>query len=536
MKKIILLSIFIASNLVANKLPVKTNLMASTSYNLNKISNDEIKEAGFQRLINEYNNQELIYKLNFNLLVPVNTKYVNVNLGFGTDFFISHNLLKNELYSLSNDELSEKSKNMKTTNSDSKNKQKIYDDTNYVETVANNLYLTYKNKYEKEKEELDGIDDEIAKYRNAKENYNDEKIEALKTEIEELKAKEEEYLAKADEYNDKIVEEELKAEKAREEEAKLENEMRELLFSFFFGEIEKEDYDFQIMIKEIQQSAETEKREQAEAKAEEYRDERENQKILANRTKKDYQNKEQTINYYETADTMIPQKEKRKEELQESNPKDEEMMNYYKNKKESVTEENSNNLEILNDSISKSEENKNIYYEELKKLYLKTGKTLPELPVLDPFPLTEEKEEYNRILNEQRTILDKFYSSIMNAENDKKVANRLIKYLDKEISYGADLYAVLNIDKEVYKDLKIFTNLKLGIKIKNNPIYKIANKFQEEKVMINGSEYIKPEAVKMVKIKPILNVSLGINYKNILAEINTGLNTGLIGIGFGYQW
>lgn len=481
MKKIILLCTLIAGLTVqAKKLPVSIELGLETGYTREYISKKSFDTVGLKNIFDkDYKANAMITKANVDIKYPIKLKYFNIKLGGGIAGFIT-NKVANKSF-VNNDE--EYKKYIKFEK-DLLNEQKKLE--NLYEKLANTVYLYSINSGKLEYEEetnLPSLKRNLAQKRN------------LKIKIENAIKK---YPTK--EAVKKLNEDQNKAEKDvkdyQEAKDKLFQEMQGIL-------VEASKYSTDPKIQKI---IKEEDENNAKKRLSKFN---ENEKKVISNFRKRYQDKknerDEVMSKYAIASRK---KVELLDDLMLADDGAEKLADCKKN------------IAEIEQKITKSNENIENYKKD-KKIAKK-----------EKIKLNEEKESLEEKLNTKLEESKKF---------DKKKLENIRTYekaydiLNKELGYGFSSYGIAEIEYQVLKDLKVFANTKLGFSIKNNQLNKLCNILEKEEAIVDGEKYTYFNKEKVFKIDPLFNVGVGIDYKHVIFELNSG-NNGLINLKLAYEF
>ncbi|WP_277283999.1 hypothetical protein [Sneathia sanguinegens] len=481
MKKIILLCTLIAGLTVqAKKLPVSIELGLETGYTREYISKKSFDTVGLKNIFDkDYKANAMITKANVDIKYPIKLKYFNIKLGGGIAGFIT-NKVANKSF-VNNDE--EYKKYIKFEN-DLLNEQKKLE--NLYEKLANTVYLYSINSGKLEYEEetnLPSLKRNLAQKRN------------LKIKIENAIKK---YPTK--EAVKKLNEDQNKAEKDvkdyQEAKDKLFQEMQGIL-------VEASKYSTDPKIQKI---IKEEDENNAKKRLSKFN---ENEKKVISNFRKRYQDKknerDEVMSKYAIAS-------RKKVELLDDLMLADDGAEKLANCKKNITE--------IEQKITKSNENIENYKKDKKIAREEKEKLKKEKESL--------VENLNIKLNESKKFDKKKLENI-------KTYEKAYDILNKELGYGFSSYGVAEIEYQVLKDLKIFANTKLGFSIKNNQLNKLCNILEKEEAIVDGEKYTYFNKEKVFKIDPLFNVGVGIDYKHVIFELNSG-NNGLINLKLAYEF
>lgn len=481
MKKIILLCTLIAGLTVqAKKLPVSIELGLETGYTREYISKKSFDTVGLKNIFDkEYKANAMITKANVDIKYPIKLKYFNIKLGGGIAGFIT-NKVANKSF-VNNDE--EYKKYIKFEK-DLLNEQKKLE--NLYEKLANTVYLYSINSGKLEYEEetnLPSLKRNLAQKRN------------LKIKIENAIKK---YPTK--EAVKKLNEAQNKAEK----DVKDYQDAKEKLFQEMQGILaEASKYSTNPKIQKIIKE--------------------EDEDIAKRRLKKFNEKEKKDISNF------------RKRYQDKKNERDEVMRKYAIASREKI--ELLDELMLADDGAEKLADcKKNIA--EIEQKITKSNKNIENYKK-DKKIAREEKEKLKK---EKESLEEKLNTKLEESKKfDKKKLENIRTYekaydiLNKELGYGFSSYGIAEIEYQVLKDLKVFANTKLGFSIKNNQLNKLCNILEKEEAIVDGEKYTYFNKEKVFKIDPLFNVGVGIDYKHVIFELNSG-NNGLINLKLAYEF
>lgn len=523
MNKKLLTILLLTAGLNFSKMPVNVDVYFSNSFNLNKISKEEIENAGLKSLLPEgYKTYENISAIGSRVMYPIPTPYFNVKLGVGADLYVSYNINKYETANKEDKEFNSKKQALKVANTNLETAKGNYQDENYVYTVANNRYLDYKGQSDRDQREINRLDRQIAAHEQAKTEYTQEEVDQMKAQWTELEGT---------------------ADAAAKKEAEADRKIA------LYDKMKEENSWLAPFLGSFYQKAYADKK----AAHDEYVQALAERKRLFD-----------IIDVADKPDEQIAAKQAKKAEVQKDKEKADIYAEYYKNKKQSSKAIRRENQNIENE---KSEEYKLVsseFYSMLEEAYNKIHDPLEELPKYPKQPseddfITEEYtsgsdnpayteaenkyyedlekyEEKEEEIAERYKLLDAFYDEILENNANYEARKELVTYLNNKITFGSNLYGVVELEREVIDNLKLFSNIKIGAKIYENPLYKITKEFESKQVVVDASEYVKPESVKQISVKPIFDLGVGLTYYGFKAQITTGVSKGFIGLDLGYEF
>lgn len=481
MKKIILLCTLITGLTVqAKKLPVSIELGLETGYTREYISKKSFDTVGLKNIFDkDYKANAMITKANVDIKYPIKLKYFNIKLGGGIAGFIT-NKVANKSFVNNDEEYKKYIKFEKDLLNEQKNLENLY------EKSANTAYLYSINSGKLEYEEetnLPSLKRNLAQKRN------------LKIKIENAIKK---YPTK--EAVKKLNEEQNKAEK----DVKDYQEAKEKLFQEMQGIlVEASKYSTDPKIQKI---IKEEDENNAKKRLSKFN---ENEKEVISNFRKRYKDKEKERDEVMSKYAIASRKKvELLDDLMLADDGAEKLANCEKN------------IAEIEQKITKS--NKNIEnYKKDKKIAKEEKKKL-----------NKEKESLEENLNIKLNESKKF---------DKKKLENIKTYekaydiLNKELGYGFSSYGVAEIEYQILKDLKVFANTKLGFSIKNNQLNKLCNILEKEEAIVDEEKYTYFNKEKVFKIDPLFNVGVGIDYKHVIFELNSG-NNGLINLKLAYEF
>lgn len=146
----------------------------------------------------------------------------------------------------------------------------------------------------------------------------------------------------------------------------------------------------------------------------------------------------------------------------------------------------------------------------------------------------EYREKYDENFTEEERIKDE-YLDLLKKYRDKKAYDSMKEYSFNVSTISGSIYSKIAYEYLINNDLKLFTNMQLGIGIEEPISYKIAKDMENNNVKVNGTSYVIPINVKNHKIVPKLDFSLGISYKSMKFGIYAGIQKN-IGLEMGYEF
>lgn len=498
MKKILLTISILSTLAYSNNLPVNIHGHFDTSYDLLKISQNDLAKAGLGTLLEDgYNSHKIITSLGVDVTYPIDVKGIKVKVGLGVDALFEGNISA----------LQSKVGNPKNIDE----KELAYFESGVVSKEYldswNNLRLSWGTAKEKSAAYsvlMKKIDNENSGIRLKKakveEVFEEHTVEDLPT----LKAKENELVAKADEKQDEInrLEENI-------------NRLERVGLSRFARPLVR-------------------RKEQANEERVEFL--RQRQEVLRKVEVLEGGPKEEQLAKFDKQIEDNENKKERYRELKEAYA--EEARNLNPRRREAAEEKDKRAAE--------TEEAKEGYYLVLENYYNSKNEPLSELPEIPEEvdyddPDYEAKDaERERIKSEVETtkaerfdLYEKFFIKDYNNDKSRKL---LVDRLNDSNYYGASAYGIVSIEKELTEDLSLTSGVKLGAKFVNNPLYAIGKELQEGRYRVDNSEYVLPESVSKVSVQPVFNVSVGLKYKGFRTEVYTGYNKGLVGLSLGYEF
>lgn len=156
---------------------------------------------------------------------------------------------------------------------------------------------------------------------------------------------------------------------------------------------------------------------------------------------------------------------------------------------------------------------------------------------------TEESEEDENVassksiedlLVEIDELSEEFYASLKDYDNEE-ATDKLINSSKTIINLGANIYTKFGYIYNINNDLALLVDLKAGLTVYENNLYKIAKELNDAKVKIDGSEYIMPN-INKVKINGYFNTGFGIKYKGVSAKVFAGYGSGIVGLDLSYEF
>lgn len=463
---------------------VNVNVGIQTAYDIFKVNKNEFEKSGLKPIMNdeEYKGHLLTSAFQIESTYKIPTKYVDIKVGLGTDFILNKNLSKNKVESNNESYLRElKIKEIELN----ENKDKLLEleekekDYRFSRDAANNRALVNDSRAKRLARENTAIDQKIVKINEVKQEYP------------------------GDEGLAKIREEQKVQERIADEKLLKENQLDKDFSDGFLkwqattNGVEKNELRAKLLAIRAEKNRVHE--EYIQALAQKMRLFEKEELLTTSIESLEAQKAQNTVD--------IAQAKKDKEYY-------EELKSSYRTKLREVTETKENLVNVIIPQLER----------EFDALLYK--EPLPEMP---------EPNEYDEIEFEPMKDRTNQVSYLMEYENYKTKEN-VVNSLNGILLLGGSTYFVLEVEKNIIDDLKLFANTKVGIKYYENPLYKVGKKLEESKSKVNGSEYVMPESVKKMKVDGFVQFGVGVNYKGLKTELFTGYNKGLIGLRVGYEF
>lgn len=490
MKKTII-AIFLMNALsFAHNIPLNFSVGLSSGYNRYNISEKEFEKYGFSKINNKkYSKNSLVNSLSLEVDYKFKFEKFKVVTGVGASVFIENQLVK--ALEVPNKKGNEKEvtfanalAELKTLEEKKEEVESRISDVSYPKIVAQNREYSLTKKIAKLKKDNKNIDRDIKKITDKMNEVPQDKIPELEQKFDELE--------KTADRNDDIEREKIKK----------------------IAEYEKELKKTDISDEERQRittEKETAKREKEAAH---------NARIEALKERQTIFN---TLELIKDGDKKKEKKAAQKTENEEAIKKAEKDVEEYKEAKKALKREE---REIITerDEIEKSQnESKDKYRTEIYKLESAYNSEYEDYE----FPEDEEdvteklKKDYNDIL----------------VQKDNEYAKELLAYnLSKNYDFGGSIYSKVGIEKDLTKNLSIFSNTRLGVTLSEHPLFKAAIDLESKNVKIDGKQYLRPRQTKNVKVNVKFDASIGIKYYGFITEAYVGYGNGIAGLKLGYEF
>lgn len=529
MKKLLILSCIVSLLGYGKNIPVNIGINVSTGYDRVTVSNSDLKIAGLGNVgEGAFNQDGLFTTIGLDVKYPINLDKLNVSVGAGIDFYVENNLSSKALKA----KKIVLPKNLESLNTffDEKNNEikeedRKIKDYRQAKVIVSNIATSYDLLYKQLTRENTNNQNKLKKMNEAIASLNGEKTP--KEAYEEYKQKAEEAFKKADAFKDE------------------ENKLGAKIFELFGKSLIEENEEKQRELAEQMKEAEVKK------------EEAHNNWILALRERRENDEKAELFDNIEERiaklEKDIADNNKKKHEYSvEEGKYNAKKVEYRKLENASLNKR----TDLVNEVLEKSKE---LYPEDMDRLLVeKVKQDIKENEIYDKDSKTEEEinneveekfatltaDELNTKKEDQFLYLTedelKEFITVRNKEYpvdinyDSKV--RYNELINKQINFGGSFYGIVEVYKEVLPDFAIFGNLRAGLRLNNNPLYSIAETFENEKIRVNGVEYVKPEGLSPVKLRGFAQIGTGIKYKGITTEIYGGYNHGIAGLRIGYEF
>ena len=168
---------------------------------------------------------------------------------------------------------------------------------------------------------------------------------------------------------------------------------------------------------------------------------------------------------------------------------------------------------------------------EERKQKLKDDTALKASTETEKAELKEKKKSANRIVSDLETEKEELVESKKKKEN-----NELNNILNNNIIFGSNIYGLSEFELKLPKDVTLFVDTKLGLRVSSNPLKNVADKLEADGDKVDGNTYKRLKNIETVKLSPVIGVGVGLRYKGGTLEISSGLNSALANIKFGYEF
>ena len=143
--------------------------------------------------------------------------------------------------------------------------------------------------------------------------------------------------------------------------------------------------------------------------------------------------------------------------------------------------------------------------------------------------LIEEKKSKEKKANEIKNY-------DLNKHDNEKTAAKVNNILNNNIIFGSNIYGLSEFELKLQKDMTLFFDTKLGLRVSSNPLKVVTDKLEADGDKVDGNTYKRLKNVETVKLSPVIGVGVGLRYKGTTLEISSGLNSALANIKFGYEF
>lgn len=489
--KIILMSLLNAV-IWANNLPINLNLGFSSSYNRYNISKNDFKNYGFENLKKEnYSKHSMVNSLNIDATYNIKLEHFDVNVGLGANLFFENKFDK-PITIEEKDADKEKEIEIALYNLNEKNDEILkvnaeIENLSYPKLISKNRYLTL----EKRVKHLNTA--------NTAANTRIAKIEAKMAEVPQ---------SDIPTLEARFLELETTVDSNRKIEDNFETAIKysEFVLKFLPDTTENAAVREQhrTNIENYKQKRDEARQKRVEAMAERLR-------II------------DTLDLIKLGDEQIANKRK---EIEANNLKIADA-----NAQITPYKERENELKAEERTVRNTLSEKESDLEKMTDKY--------RVDILGDESAYNSVDDYYEFPEDEKPITERLKVALNNlvSERENSYASAMLENkLASSYNFGGGIYSIVGIQKEVAKDLKVFSNLTLGVTLSQDPLYKIATELENEKVKIDGKEYIRPRHLKNIKANVKTDISLGLKYKGFRSEIFAGYGNGIVGLKLGYEF
>lgn len=190
---------------------------------------------------------------------------------------------------------------------------------------------------------------------------------------------------------------------------------------------------------------------------------------------------------------------------------------------------------------------------EERKQKLKDDTALKASTETEKAELKEKKKTANRIVSDLETEKEELVESkkkkenneltkyiqdvsFMNDYENKRTTIKVNDILNNNIIFGSNIYGLSEFELKLQKDMTLFFDTKLGLRVSSNPLKVVTDKLEADGDKVDGNTYKRLKNVETVKLSPVIGVGVGLRYKGATLEISSGLNSALANIKFGYEF
>lgn len=152
--------------------------------------------------------------------------------------------------------------------------------------------------------------------------------------------------------------------------------------------------------------------------------------------------------------------------------------------------------------------------------------------------LMEATEEYYNKYEEVNEISNEYIAKQLLVEKNNREASLVLENSSNNIQkILGSFYVTSEYAYSLRDELELFTDLKLGMTISNNPIYDLSNQVASKNVKIDGKDYLVPTIVDKVKYEALFNVGVGVRYNRIGIRLNAGYGSAkIVGLDLSYRF
>ena len=464
----------------SSTLPVNVEIGLSSGYSRVNISEKEFEEVGLKSVSNGgYNSSDINTSLSLNVKYPFKFDKFNIKIGGGVEAFLENNISKNPL-NLKEDEKYTKFSLFKEEVDAIDKKifglnQKL-EIANYEVAIYSNKYAIADDKIEKLKNSIATSERLIKRITETMAKYpTEESIKELEKKYDEAEKKVDKYMEERD-----AVDAQMKAVSKKLAGASFVLQMSETAFENIIAQLgEGTKKFFRDAYKE-------------------YNDLKKQFDVLSTKRAEASNEKINLFDDMKIMDNAPKKLEERKQKL-----------------KEDTALKASTETEKAELKEKKKAANRIVSDLESEKVELVESKK------------TKEENELAKYIKD---------AMFVNEYENRHTAIKVNDILNNNIIFGSNVYGLAEFEVKLPKDLTLFLDTKLGLRVSSNPLKVVTDKLEADGDKVDGNTYKSLKKVESVKFSPVVGVGIGLRYKGGTLEFSSGLNSALANVKLGYEF
>lgn len=152
--------------------------------------------------------------------------------------------------------------------------------------------------------------------------------------------------------------------------------------------------------------------------------------------------------------------------------------------------------------------------------------------------LMEATKDYYDKYEEVNEMSNEYVAKQLLVEKNNREASVVLENSSNNIQkISGSFYVTSEYAYSLRDELELFTDLKLGLTVSNNPLYNLSKQVEKENVKIDGKDYLVPTTVDKVKYEALFNVGVGVRYNRIGIRLNAGYGSAkIVGLDLSYRF